>query len=122
MSAHGREFVHVVNLENFGEEPDGSDGLINAVTLNKHHSIRFDAGDPIEILSDPTGQRYVLVARTLESAAEEPSLPDGWTLAQRTLSHALDVALDGEVTILRMDTKDSFQGPIAAEVKIRFED
>ncbi|MEO0589706.1 MAG: hypothetical protein AAFZ11_04010 [Pseudomonadota bacterium] len=118
MRAHGREFLHVVNLQNFGEEPDGTDGLIRDVSLNKHHSITYDEGGPIEVLTNPEGERFVLVARTLEDAPEIPTLPDGWTVTRAQLAAPFTFDLDGEVSVLRMDNEDSFQGPVPDDVSI----
>ena len=122
MRAHGREFLHVVNLENLGKEPEGTDGLILEVSLNKHHTLTFDEGGPIEILTNPAGERFVLIARTLEDVADTPTLPDGWTLTRARLAQDFTVQLDGEVRVLRTDNEDSFQGPLPADVSVPLQD
>ncbi|MEL6486204.1 MAG: hypothetical protein AAFQ13_03550 [Pseudomonadota bacterium] len=118
MRAHGREFLHVVNLHNLGERPKGTDGLIRAVALTKHHALRFDEGGPIEVLTNPEGERFALIARTLDDTPDTPTLPDGWTITRARLAAPFSVNLDGEVSVLRMDNEDSFQGPLPAGVAI----
>lgn len=118
MKALGREFMHVVNLDNFGEVSDASQGLIRAVQLNKHHELSFEQGGPIQVLTAPDGQRFVLIARTLSPAADTPTVPDGWTLERGTLAEPFRVLLDGPVTVLRTDNEDSFQGPLPEKIAI----
>ncbi|MEO1730089.1 MAG: hypothetical protein AAFR64_05070 [Pseudomonadota bacterium] len=114
MQAHGREFLHVVDLDGLPRELDDK-GLIRAVQLNKHHSLNFDEGAQIEVLSDPSGQRFVLIARTLLEVEDDPSLPEGWSLESFVLAAPFKVQLDGKVSVLRMDNEDSFQGPLPAD-------
>ncbi|MEO0419045.1 MAG: hypothetical protein AAF249_09280 [Pseudomonadota bacterium] len=118
MTALGREFLHVVNLQNFGEVSAETQGLIRAVTLTKHHETQWEAGTVLRVLTDPDGQRYLLIARTWPVPQQDPTLPDGWTLERITLEAPFTFALDGEVQVLRMDNEDSFQGPLPKDLEI----
>ena len=117
MQAHGREFLHVVDMDGMATELD-DEGLIMAVQLNKHHSLGFNEGAEVKVLSDPSGQRFILVARTLLDVKDVPSVPEGWSLESFVLAAPFKVQLDGKVSVLRMDNEDSFQGPLPADAII----
>lgn len=117
MQAHGREFLHVVDLDGMGTELD-DEGLIRAVQLNKHHDLGFTEGAEVEVLTNPSGQRFVLVAKTLLEVEDAPSVPEGWSLESFVLAAPFKVQLDGKVSVLRMDNEDSFQGPLPADAII----
>ena len=117
MEAHGRKFLHVVDLIDLGDDLD-EEGLVRAIQLNKHHSVVYDEGKAVEILTDPSGQRFILVAKTLLEVADDPTVPEGWTLESFVLTEPFNVELDGKVTILRLDNEDSFQGPLPADMII----
>ena len=108
----------MVDLDNFGEAPDGTEGLINAVSLTKHHKVSWEAGAPFQTLTSPDGLRYVLIARAVPVPLIDPTLPPGWALSKATLADPFSVSLDGQVTVLRMDNEDSFQGPLDADLVI----
>jgi len=117
MSAFGRDFVQVVQFKSF-KQPQFTGRLIQQVELEKHHVLRFDTGQSVRVLTNPAGERFILVARTLDHTVETPTLPDGWTVTQHLLDDDLHVDLVGRVRVLRMDNKDSYQGPLPEDIDL----
>lgn len=115
MQAFGREFVQVVQLQEFSDEDQD---LIRKVELEKYHILHYSAGRTVSILRSPTGQQFIGVSRTLERSANEPILPEGWTLTEHLLTSELRVDLLENVSILRLDNEDSYQGPLSDEIKL----
>ena len=116
-----RRFLHVVNLEEYGIDLDAPDDLLRGVRLVKYHIINFEAGDPIELLTSPSGERYVLVAETLSPASDTPTIPEGWSYQRTTLETAAQIELSGQVTVIRTDNEDSFQGPVIGTLDLASE-
>lgn len=112
MTAFGREFVQVVELEDL----TGSvgNGAIREVELEKYHVLAFDAGSQVQILQGPDASHYLLVAETF-ARSEEPELPDGWAITARVLEEPVVVELTGTVEVLRLTNEDSYQGPLSAD-------
>ncbi|NEQ49782.1 MAG: hypothetical protein F6K11_06555 [Leptolyngbya sp. SIO3F4] len=113
MQAFDREFLQVVQLKKF---PTDDQDLIRQVDLEKYHVLQYSAGRTISILQSPTGQRFIGVSRSLDRSAEKPMLPEGWTLTEHLLTTELQVDLLGRVSVLRLDNKDSYQGPLSQEI------
>ena len=114
MRAFDREFVQVVQLIDIPPALDPQ-GLIRAVELEKHHVLHYSTGRSVSLLQNPAGQQFIGVSRSLESSAELPTLPEGWTLTNRLLTEDLQVDLVGRVSVLRLDNEDSYQGPLPEE-------
>ncbi|MEL6347740.1 MAG: hypothetical protein AAFV53_31835 [Myxococcota bacterium] len=112
MRAFDREFVQVVQLQPLKRRA----GLVHEVQLEKYHQVEYAANQSVKVLSRPDGNRYILVAETVERSGE-PTLPDGWTITEHVLDSDLQVDLFGEVTVIRLDNEDSFQGPLPDSVR-----
>ncbi len=115
MTAFGRDLVQVVKFKSFSQPPN-SEGLIRRVELEKYHELQYHAGRTISLLHSPHGEPFIAVARTLDRQADTPTLPEGWSLTKHLLEDDLRVDLNGEVSVLRMDNEDSYQGPLPAEL------
>ncbi len=108
MTAFGREFVQVVELDGMTRLGDGA----RQVALEKHHRLMFDAGRTVSLLISPDAEQYVCFVETLDRADAPARLPEGWRLSAVELSSALSVDLIGQVTVIRLSNEDSCQGPI----------
>lgn len=113
--AFDRRFLHVVELKAFPRSADIK-GHITKVELEKNHVLRFAAGSKMNVLTSPTGHRYVGVSRSLERSASSPTLSSGWTLTEKLLLNDVEIELTGVITVLRLDNQDSYQGPVAIEI------
>ena len=111
MHAFDREFLQVVRLGKIHRPRDGY-GLIRRIELKKHHVLTFTAGRTVSILENPAGEQFILVSRSLDRLTDTPTLPDDWTLEERSLTENLQVDLVGNVSVLRLDNEDSYQGPL----------
>jgi hypothetical protein len=111
MYAFDREFLQVVRLGKIHRPRDGS-GLIRRIELEKHHVLTFSAGRIVSILENPAGEQFILVSRSVDRHTDTPTLPDSWTLTERLLTESLQVNLIGNVSVLRLDNEDSYQGPL----------
>lgn len=115
MTAFGRDLVQVVKLQSFSQ-PTNNNGLIRRIELEKYHELQYAAGRTIRLLHSPNGERFIAVARTLDRQSDTPTLPEGWRLTEHLLDDDLYVDLKGEVSVLRMDNEDSYQGPLSEEL------
>ena len=111
MHAFDREFLQVVRLGKIHRPRDGS-GLIRRIELEKHHVLTFSAGRTVNVLENPAGEHFISVSRSLDRRNDTPTLPEGWTLTERFLTEDLQVDLTGNVSVLRLDNEDSYQGPL----------
>jgi hypothetical protein len=111
MHAFDREFLQVVRLGKIHRPRDGF-GLVRRIELEKHHVLTFSAGRTVSILENPAGEQFILVSRSLDRLTDTPTLPDDWTLEERLLTENLQVDLVGNVSVLRLDNEDSYQGPL----------
>jgi hypothetical protein len=114
MRAFDRRFLQVVELNSM-PRPIDDQGLIRRMELEKYHVLHFAAGSKLNILQSPTSQRFIGVSRSLERNSDTPSLPEGWLLTERLLFAELEVGLVGNVSVLRLENKDSYQGPFLDE-------
>lgn len=111
MRAFDREFLQVVRLDKIRRPRDGF-GLIKRVELEKYHVLTYAAGRTVNILENPAGEQFISVSRSLDRRTDTPTLPDGWTLTERLLTESLQIDLLGDVSVLRLDNEDSYQGPL----------
>ena len=118
MDAFGRHFLQVVKLNSVGRAVDDR-GLIRRTELEKYHVLHFAAGSTVSILRSPTGEEFIGVSRSLERRVVAPSLPDGWTLSERLLPAAVEYSLVGDVSVLRLENEDSYQGPLPEDIEYR---
>jgi hypothetical protein len=112
MQAFDKEFVKVVQLDTI-DEPVDSEGLIRRTELEKHHVLTYVAGRTVHILENPDGERFIWVSMSADRASDTFALPEGWTLSTHVLQADLQVELSGNVSVLRMENEDSYQGPLS---------
>jgi hypothetical protein len=117
MRAFGKEFVQVVRLISINNRIDDL-GLIRKTELEKYHILHYSAGRKVSILRSPGGERFIRVSRSLERSSDLPTLPEGWTLTDYLLAEEIQVDLLKRVSVLRMDNKDSYQGPISEDISL----
>ena len=117
MQAFGREFLQVVQLNSMNQSIDDQ-GLIRKVDLEKYHVLHYSADRMVSILQSPTGERFIGVSRSLDRSADVPTLPENWTLTEHLLTEELQVDLLGNVSVLRLDNEDSYQGPLSEDINL----
>ena len=118
MQAFDREFLQVVQLQEF---PTNNQGLIRKIDLEKYHVLHYSEGRTVSILQSPIGERFIGVSRSLKRSADAPRLPEGWTLTEHLLTAELQVDLLGNVSVLRLDNEDSYQGPLSEDISSFFQ-
>ena len=111
MRAYDKEFLKVVQLVTMNTPVDDQ-GLIRRTELEKYHVLTYFSGRTVSILQGPTGERFIWVARTVDRPPDPVTLPEGWTLTTPVLQTELQVELLGNVSVLRTENEDSFQGPL----------
>jgi hypothetical protein len=111
MRAFDKEFLKVVQLITMNMPVD-SQGLIRRTELEKYHLLTYSAGSTVYILLNPTGERFIGVSRSVDRSSDTFTLPEGWTLKTHVLSTELPVELSGNVSVLRTNNEDSYQGPL----------
>ena len=115
LQAFDREFLNVVKLVSM-DQPADDQGLIRRTQLEKYHLLTYLAGRTVYILQSPTGERFIWVSRSVNPPSDTFTLPDEWTLTSNVLSTELSVDLSGDVSVLRTDNEDSFQGPLPDDI------
>ncbi|MHC4310605.1 MAG: hypothetical protein ACYSSN_11720 [Planctomycetota bacterium] len=111
MRAFDKNFLKVVQLVSMNTPVD-SQGLIRRTELEKYHLLTYSAGSTVYILHNLTGERFIGVSRSVDRSSDTFTLPEGWTLTSHVLSTELTVELSGNVSVLRTDNEDSYQGPL----------
>jgi len=111
MRAYDKEFLNVVQLIIMGTPVD-PEGLIRRTELEKYHVLTYFSGRTVSILQGPTGERFIWVARTVDRPPDPVTLPERWTLSTQVLQTDLQVDLLGNVSVLRTENEDSYQGPL----------
>ncbi len=111
LQAFDKNFLNVVRIINL-IMPADTQGLINKTELEKYHFMTYFSGRTVYVLQSPTGERYIEVSRSVDRLSETFTLPKGWTLTDHELGADLQVELSGNVSVLRTDNKDSYQGPL----------
>ncbi|MEM1156508.1 MAG: hypothetical protein AAGI44_20415, partial [Pseudomonadota bacterium] len=92
--------------------PVDEEGLLNATSVAKYHTLRFDEGTTVYVLVSPDGDQYIRVSRDQGRTSEEPTIPDGWQLIAYELDESLTLTLPNPTLNIRADNQDSFQGPV----------
>ncbi|THB79526.1 MAG: hypothetical protein D6B25_01195 [Desulfobulbaceae bacterium] len=115
MYVFGKQFVQVVRLHSVGKRVDDQ-GLIRRTELEKYHTLRYSAGRSVSVLTSPDREKFIGVSKSLESSSEPPILPKGWLLTQHIFTEEIQVKLLGNVSVLRLSNKDSYQGPLAEDL------
>jgi pimeloyl-ACP methyl ester carboxylesterase len=92
--------------------PMDSQGLIRRTELEKYHLLTYYAGRTVNILQSPTGERFIGVSRSVNRASDTFTLPEGWILTTHELQTELQLDISGNVSVLRTDNEDSYQGPL----------
>ncbi|MEO0323586.1 MAG: alpha/beta fold hydrolase [Myxococcota bacterium] len=110
-SLFDHEWRHVVSVRTRGMAVD-PEGLLSRVVVEKAHRLTYDPGRTVTVLTSPEGASYVLQTRDPERSSEVATIPEGWTLEEAPTGDGLTVLLPAEVTLLRGDNGDAFQGPL----------
>lgn len=116
MRAFDREFLQVVRLISVNNRLDDK-GLIRKTELEKYHILHYSAGRTVSILLSPGGEQFIGVSRSLDRSSDLPTLPEGWILKDHHLIADMQVDLLGTVSVLRLDNKDSYQGPLSENIR-----
>jgi hypothetical protein len=111
LQAFDKEFLNVVRFIEMNI-PTDTQGLIRKTQLEKYHLLTYFSGRTVNVLQNPTGERYIEVSRSVDRLSETFTLPDGWTLTEHELGAELQVELSENVSVLRTDNEDSYQGPL----------
>jgi hypothetical protein len=111
LQAFDKEFLNVVKLVSIDQPVDGQ-GLIRRTELEKYHLLTYSADSTVHILHNPTGERFIGVSRSVDRSSDTFTLPEGWTLSTQLLQTELQVELSENVSVLRTDNEDSYQGPL----------
>ena len=118
MQAFDKEFLNVVRFMEMNV-PTDTQGLIRMIKLEKYHLLTYFSGRTVNILQSPTGERYIEVSRSVDRLSDTFTLPEGWTLTEQYLETDLQVELSGNVSVLRTDNEDSYQGPLPDGIFVR---
>lgn len=89
------------------------DGLLEAASIEKFHTITFGAGSTLYILVAPSGEEYLRITRDVERTSETPTLPEGWSIREQVIDEPLELTLPNPTLNIRTDNQDSFQGPVS---------
>jgi len=115
MRAFDKGFLKVVQLVTLNTPVDNQ-GLIRRTELEKYHLLTYSAGSTVNILHNPAGERFIGVSRSVDRSSDTFTLPEGWNLTFHVLSTDLTIELSGNVSVLRTDNEDSFQGPLSDDI------
>jgi len=80
--------------------------------LEKYHILTYNSGQIVNILQNPSGERFIEVSRSVDRCSDTFTLAENWILTNHFLQTDLQVELLGNVSILRTDNEDSYQGPL----------
>lgn len=112
---YGHPWMHNATVVAANQSVDEG-GLLTANLVAKHHTVTWNAGRTLFVLTSPEGEHYVRVSRDAGRTLEVPTLPPDWSLAEQTIDAELSFELPNPTVNIRADNEDSFQGPVAAEV------
>lgn len=101
--------AHVVDLS--ADVPD-DDGLFTATMVEKHHTVIFNAGKTISVLTSPMGEQYIRISRDAERTQEIPTIPSAWQLSEYVTQTTRTFVLPNPTLNIRADNEDSWQGPV----------
>ena len=114
---YDREFLLVVEIDSINNPLD-DDGYLMESTLEKYHQLTYNAGSTLYILNSPEGDRYIGVSQAFERTDDTPTLPEGWVLTKHLLAKEFYYELYGDMSILRTDNFDSYQGPLPTDLDL----
>lgn len=88
--------------------------------VNRDTLFTFDAGQPVYVLSSPTGAEYVMQSYSqivdpaltdadLSTLGSRLTLPTGWTYEVRTPDATLEVRATGEAVVLQDELQNTYQ-------------
>lgn len=106
----GREFAFCAALDAAPETPFGPDGP-RRLRVDKHHTLLFRAGRPLDFLVEPDGRALVHVIAADAEAGPCP-LPEGWRRETVELARNLQIDLPCPAVVWFLPNGDSFQGPV----------
>jgi hypothetical protein len=107
----GRTFFHIADITG-ATGGDLTNGALTEGAVIKHHRLEFEADQTVSFLVSPAGESFVRVNRPIDTSAGDNALPEGWVLQELRLASAWQADLIGEVRVLRLDDRTSYQGPI----------
>lgn len=107
----GYEFMNLTNFIEFNQ-PLNEEGTWTKSIMWKYHRLNYAAGSQIWYITDPEGNRYLIVSRDPDRTVENPVLMPGWSMSKRyTLTEDFTYDLFGnDISNIRGDNGDSFQG------------
>ena len=111
---YGHPWLHNATVVAINQPVDEG-GLLTANLVAKHHTVTWNAGRTLYVLTAPDGEHFVRVSRDAGRTSDDPTLPSDWTLSEVVTAAELTFALPNPTTNLRCDNEDSFQGPVSAE-------
>jgi hypothetical protein len=107
----GYQWRHVATVIETGIQMDDQ-GLLSGNRIRKFHTLKFNAGRILNILTSPEGIHYVRVSRDHGRSTDTPTIPDSWNLVKEVISEDLNIQLPNPTLNIRADNEDSFQGPV----------
>jgi hypothetical protein len=106
---YGFNWLNVSATDGVNEPVDDA-GLITKTTNIKYEDVTWKVGIVVNMLTAPSGERYMLKTRDLSRTSDTSTLPDGWTISPKcTLKTQLQLPLYERVTNYRTSNGDSFQ-------------
>lgn len=119
----GHLFIHCADPPREGAETVAEGGPL-LLRVDKHHTLVFEAGREIDVVTLPDGRRFVQViaaapeggslpqAADASAGVEDLSLPPGWSLRAMSLTTRATVHLPNPTEAFFFANGASFQGPI----------
>jgi len=107
----GYKWRHVATVIETGIKLDNQE-LLSGNRIRKYHTLTFNTGRTLNILTSPEGDRYVRVSRDYGRSSAVPTIPDSWNLGQEVISEEIDIQLPNPTLNIRAENEDSFQGPV----------
>ena len=87
--------------------------LLRGNRVAKYHEVEFMANRTLNLLIAPNGDQYLRITRDAERSAESPRVPSTWRVGQYQTIEAMTLTLPNPTLNIRLDNKDSYQGPIS---------
>ena len=103
-----REFFHCANAPS-----EMGQGNPRFMRVEKHHTVVYDAGREVQILTTDEGMDLVLVVDGV-TGAPTPKLPDGWSLRKILLDAEWIVDLPAPADTWWFEGMVSYQGPVSS--------
>lgn len=102
--------AHVTDL--LVDVPD-DDGLFQGLSIEKHHTVIFNEGRTLSVLTSPDGEQYVRITRDAARTQEVPTIPSNWQLSEYVTTERLTIELPTPILNVIADNQDAFQGPVS---------